>query len=218
MTTALDPVLQMDQKLQAADAEVGRTVAVLRDAQSVRSLLENRRRKASGRLASGDANAIADLAAIYEEMIRARKDGQEAERGVAEARDRIIPLQKDASRVEQRVMAEHLSRLLDVRTALAALFEAQVRELAATSMLFRQTVKESVRLAGLMNAPTSQHLNLHVDVIAARRLLAVLRSELAPEFQSLRVTEEDPLPQQDTEGTGHLRRLVDQISATPSVA
>jgi chromosome segregation ATPase len=214
MTAALDT---MDERIEAAEQRVAGAQGVLRDAQQLRTRLAEERRQAQGRLGQGDATAAVDLDRLRTEYLAAHTEVQNAELAVSAARERVTPLQEQRKKIEAREVAAHLGPLLDIRAALADLFEAKLSELAQISRLYRETVKESVRLGGLLNVPMGQqHANRDAHAIAARRLLAVLRSELFPEFQYLQVTPEEPFGKQDAEGTAQLRTRIEQILSTAS--
>lgn len=208
MTMALDV---MDTKIETAELDVEAAIGRLKAARALSGRLEEERRQAQGRLNRGDATAAADIDNLRSEFLAARTAVQDAELGASVAREKVPLLKEQRTKVEAHEVAEHLGPLLEVRAALAELVEAQAAQLAKTASLYRSTVKESVRLAALINVPTGNHANQHVDIIVARRLLISLRGEVGPEFQSLRITPEDPLGKQDPEATAHLRAAVEKI-------
>lgn len=216
MTAALGA---MEAKIESAELDIETASTALKDARALRGRIEGERRKAQGRLTNGDASAVADLGQLARDFLAARAAVQEADQVLAATRAKVEPIKRDLKKLEQHEVAVHLAPLLNLRSALAAVFEAQATQLATTSALLRACVAESLALASLIGPTGSNHhLHRNVDKIVARRLLIRLKPELMSEFSSLPVSFEHPLDRQDTEAAAIMRELIEKTLAVSTGA
>jgi hypothetical protein len=165
-------------------------------------------------LAKGDATAMADLDRLAEEIIRARRAGQDAEITAQAARDSVAPLRKSRESAERSELAAHLAPLLDVQTALASQVDAAIGLLATTIGLYRAACHEAGAIAALLGIPAGSDTDQLAASRVAKRLMVVLYSTLSSELRYV-VTSRQALADFDRERTAAAREAVEKLQ-TPA--
>jgi hypothetical protein len=218
-----NPVLEShDLEIRAAEAAIEIHRTTIRAAQALRAQLEDERRQASGRLATGDAAASPDLDRLIEEWVSARHAEQDAANACTAAQATVRPLQVARAAAAESEVIAHLTPLLaDVRPAAARLITAHLQTLAAAVRLYLAVADESVRLAApLAGRPGAVITHRDMEPFVARavaRLLVPVLGQKGP--VSFTLTHHDPpLDESDLAITRGMREVLAGLAPPPAVA